>query len=33
MKLTPAQLAALVEGLDWTNVRPLRRTRTPQATA
>ena len=33
MKLTPAQLAALVEGLDWTKVRPLRRARAPQATA
>ena len=33
MRLTPAQLAALVEGLDWTKVRSPPRTRAPQATA
>jgi transposase len=30
MRLTPAQLAALIEGLDWTRVRELD-VRTPQA--
>ena len=33
MRLTPAQLAALIEGLDWTRVRPPRRTRAPQVVA
>jgi transposase len=30
MRLTASQLAALLEGLDWTRVRPVR-VRTPQA--
>lgn len=30
MRLTPSQLAALIEGLDWTRVRELE-VRTPQA--
>lgn len=30
MRLTPAQLAALIEGLDWTRVREVE-ARTPQA--
>ena len=33
MRLTPAQLAALLEGLDWRRVQQMRRTRVPQATA
>ena len=33
MRLTPAQLAALVEGLDWTRVLAPRRTRAPQVVA
>ena len=33
MRLTPAQLAGLVEGLDWTRVRPPPRTRAPQVVA
>lgn len=31
MRLTAAQLAALLEGLDWRRVRPMRRTRAPLA--
>jgi transposase len=31
MRLTPSQLAALIEGLDWTRVREVE-VRTPQAT-
>lgn len=31
MRLTPSQLAALIEGLDWTRVRELE-VRTPRAT-
>ena len=31
MRLTPAQLSALIEGLDWTRVREID-VRTPQAT-
>lgn len=33
MRLTPAQLSALLEGLDWRRVQSGRRTRAPQATA
>jgi transposase len=33
MRLTPAQLSALLEGLDWRRVQSGRRTRSPQATA
>jgi len=33
MRLTPAQLAALLEGLDWRRVQQTRRTRAPEATA
>ena len=33
MRLTPAQLAALLEGLDWRRVQRTRRTRAPEATA
>jgi transposase len=31
MRLTPAQLQALLEGLDWRRVHAVRRTRAPQA--
>jgi len=31
MRLTSAQLGALLEGLDWRRVHPARRTRTPLA--
>ena len=31
MRLTPAQLGALLEGLDWRRVHQARRTRTPLA--
>lgn len=31
MRLTSAQLGALLEGLDWRRVRPMARTRTPTA--
>jgi hypothetical protein len=31
MRLTPSQLSALIEGLDWTRVREIE-VRTPQAT-
>jgi transposase len=33
MRLTAAQLAALLEGLDWRRVHEVRRTRTPVAIA
>jgi len=33
MRLTPAQLAALLEGLDWRRVQRTARTRAPEATA
>lgn len=33
MRLTPAQLSALLEGLDWRRVQRTRRTRAPEATA
>ena len=33
MRLTPAQLAALIEGMDWTRVLAPRRTPTPQVVA
>ncbi len=33
MRLTPAQLSALLEGLDWRRVQSARRTRAPEATA
>lgn len=33
MRLTPAQLAALLEGLDWRRIQQGRRTRAPEATA
>ena len=33
MRLTPAQLSALLEGLDWRRVQRTGRTRAPQATA
>ncbi len=33
MRLTPAQLSALLEGLDWRRVQSTRRTRAPEATA
>ena len=33
MRLTPAPLAALLEGLDWWRVKQTRRTRAPEVTA
>jgi transposase len=33
MRLTPAQLAALIDGMDWTRVMAPRRTRAPQVVA
>jgi transposase len=33
MRLTPAQLSALLEGLDWRRVQSTRRPRAPEATA
>jgi transposase len=33
MRLTAAQLGALLEGLDWRRVHEVRRTRTPVAIA
>ncbi len=33
MRLTPSQLAALIDGMDWTRVLAPRRTRAPQAVA
>ena len=33
MRLTPAQLAALLEGLDWRRVQRTARTRAPETTA
>jgi len=33
IRLTPAQLSGLLEGLDWRRVQQTRRTRAPEATA